>query len=78
MFMTSLFHAGMSFQFYSKFALYPLAFIIGCGLAIHDQDFIKLSGILKNSAQSRILNLDIPSIENESRKMPQHEYLLTI
>ena len=78
MFMTSLFHSGMSFQFYSKYTLYPLAFIIGCGLAIHDQDFMKLSGILKNSTQSRILNLDIPSVDIESRKMPQHEYLLTI
>ena len=57
MFMTSLFHANMSFQFYSKYTLYPLAFVIGCGLAIHDQDFKKLSGILKNCTDSENLTL---------------------
>lgn len=57
MFITSLFHANMSFQFYSKYTLYPLAFIIGCGLAIHDQDFKKSSGIVKNCAQSADLTL---------------------
>ena len=40
MFLTSLFHTNMTFQFYSKYTLYPLAFIIGCVLAIYDQNFI--------------------------------------
>ena len=52
MFLTSLFHANMSFQFYSKYTLYPLAFIIGCGLAIRDQNLKTLSGTFQNCTQT--------------------------
>jgi len=79
MFLTSLLHTNMSFQFYSKYTLYPLAFIIGCGLAIRGPKLKTSSGTLQCCTKTGNMSLrDSFLAEIKWQKVPLHECVVTL